>query len=145
MSLTLLKWYESASKDSYYNQMATTKIPRLGIIGGKFYYPDILVTAKYRLDPVTKKLTQDVKLVFQPDGLVIAQLNLPHAGLLDKYDHQIYRFKVKMDVTFIDAEVTVGVPDNSMKFQAPHIVSHAVLEGILNAHNGQLDAWGHML
>lgn len=145
MSLTLLRWYESASKDSHYNHMAATKITRLGIVDGKFYYPDILVTALYRLDPKTKKLVQDVKLMFQPDGLVMAQLNLPHAQLRDEYKHQIYTFAVKMDVTFIDAKVTVGIPDNNMEFQAPHVVSHALLEGQLDAHTGQLDGWGHVL
>ena len=101
MNIEISNWYEHPTLDSYYTHKQQAMIPSLGTYYGGLRVPDLLLTVFFRIDPKTKKLVHDVKLLFQSDGPSDAQVNFKHGGVTDHYGAQdMYHFDVMMDIEF---------------------------------------------
>lgn len=168
MSIEIGAWYAVAKGDSYYNHHNQAMIPSLGSFYNGLRVPDLLLTAFYRIDPKTKKLVHDVRLMFQTDGPSDAQLNFKNSGVTRNYTkNDVYEFSVLMDITFntattrsrtikgganvgVDIEVVKGGVDGSYedgKQSAETVTTlHAFIEGNLNpyAPHFRLHVGGHM-
>lgn len=101
MNIEVSNWYEHPNLDSYYTHKQQALIPSLGSFYDGLRVPDILLTVFFRINPKTRKLVHDVKVMFQSDGPSDAQLNFKHGGVTDGYNRQdIYSFDVLMDIVF---------------------------------------------
>jgi hypothetical protein len=106
MNIELSNWYEHPTLDSYYTHKQQAMIPSLGTFYGGLRVPALLLTVFFRIDPKTKKLVHDVKVMFQADGPSDAQLNFKHSGVTHHYSPQdVYIFDVMMDIDFNSATV----------------------------------------
>lgn len=101
MNIEISNWYAHPDLQSYYTHKQQAMIPSLGTFYDGLRVPDLLLTVFFRIDPKTKKMVHDVKLMFQTDGPSDAQLNFKHSGVNDSYkDRDVYHFDVEMDITF---------------------------------------------
>jgi hypothetical protein len=101
MNIEVSDWSAHPEQDSYYTHKQQALIPSLGSFYNGLRVPDLLLTVFFRINPKTKKLVHDVKLMFQTDGPSDAQLNFKHGGVTQNYGtNDMYTFDVLMDIVF---------------------------------------------
>lgn len=162
MAVEIAHFHTPVYKGFPYTHKQQVAIPSLGTYYDNLRVPDLLLTALYHLDPKTGDLVKDVKLIFQTDGPSDAQVNFKHEALIPDYTHRIYKFDVNMDIVFgegvvfkngakvggnIGAEKVVkGGLDIGLELNeerpGTRTIIHARIQGMLNAQNGNLEAWG---